>query len=56
MIHFSRILIVDDEPFNVDYLEHELEDLGYARASAKNGQEAWTKLWPRHLTLSCWPS
>jgi len=25
----SKILIVDDEPFNVDYLEQELEDLGY---------------------------
>jgi adenylate cyclase len=40
MIPSSRILIVDDEPFNVDYLEHELEDLGYATASARNGQEA----------------
>jgi adenylate cyclase len=56
MIPSSRILIVDDEPFNVDYLEHELEDLGYATASARNGQEAWTKLRPRHLTLSCWTS
>ena len=40
MIPSSRILIVDDEPFNVDYLEQELEDLGYATASARNGQEA----------------
>jgi adenylate cyclase len=40
MIPSSRMLIVDDEPFNVDYLEHELEDLGYATASARNGQEA----------------
>jgi CheY-like chemotaxis protein len=56
MIPSSRILIVDDEPFNVDYLEHELEDFGYATASARNGQEAWTKLRPRHLTLSCWQS
>jgi DNA-binding response OmpR family regulator len=39
-----RILIVDDEPFNVDYLEQELEDLGYATASAKNGQEALEKV------------
>jgi adenylate cyclase len=44
MIHSSRILIVDDEPFNVDYLEQELEDLGYATASAKNGQEALDKV------------
>ena len=36
----SKILIVDDEPFNVDYLEQELEDLGYETATATNGQEA----------------
>jgi DNA-binding response OmpR family regulator len=36
----SKILIVDDEPFNVDYLEQELEELGYVTASAGNGQEA----------------
>jgi DNA-binding response OmpR family regulator len=40
----SRILIVDDEPFNVDYFEQELEDLGYATASARNGQEALDKV------------
>lgn len=36
----ATILIVDDEPFNVDYLEQELEDQGYATISASNGQEA----------------
>jgi class 3 adenylate cyclase len=36
----SKILIVDDEPFNVDYLEQELQDLGYQTVSAGNGQEA----------------
>jgi CheY-like chemotaxis protein len=36
----SKILIVDDEPFNVDYLEQELEDLGYITVSARNGREA----------------
>src|SRR5918992_2233719 len=36
----AKILIVDDEPFNVDYLEQELEDLGYETVSAGNGQEA----------------
>lgn len=36
----SKILIVDDEPFNVDYLEQELEDLGYTTVSARNGREA----------------
>jgi serine phosphatase RsbU (regulator of sigma subunit) len=32
-------LIIDDEPFNVDYLEQELEDLGYDTVSASNGLE-----------------
>jgi len=36
----NKILIVDDEPFNVDYLEQELEDLGYDCINAANGQEA----------------
>src|SRR6185437_8133335 len=35
-----RILVVDDEPFNVDYLEQELDDLGYDTVAATNGQEA----------------
>ena len=35
-----KILIVDDEPFNVDYLEQELEDLDYETVSAFNGREA----------------
>lgn len=34
------ILIVDDEPYNIDYLEQELDDLGYATMSAANGKEA----------------
>lgn len=36
----SKILIVDDEPVNVDLLEQELEELGYETLSASNGQEA----------------
>ncbi len=36
----AKILIVDDEPFNVDYLEQELEDLEYDTVSASNGLEA----------------
>ena len=40
----SKILVVDDEPFNVDYLEQELEDLGYVTVSARNGQEALEKV------------
>jgi serine phosphatase RsbU (regulator of sigma subunit) len=40
----ARILIVDDEPFNVDYLEQELEEAEYATARAANGQEALEKV------------
>jgi class 3 adenylate cyclase len=40
----SKILIVDDEPFNVDYLEQELQDLGYETVSAGNGKEALEKV------------
>jgi CheY-like chemotaxis protein/class 3 adenylate cyclase len=36
----ARILIVDDEPFNVDYLEQELESLGFVTETATNGVEA----------------
>ena len=35
-----RILIVDDEPLNVDYLEQELESLGFRTDTATNGLEA----------------
>jgi sigma-B regulation protein RsbU (phosphoserine phosphatase) len=34
------ILLVDDEPFNLDYLEQELEDLEVDILTAVNGQEA----------------
>ncbi len=34
------ILIVDDEPYNIDYLEQELVDLEYKTVSAANGNEA----------------
>lgn len=36
----AKILIVDDQLFNVDYLEQELEDLGFLTVSATNGKEA----------------
>ncbi len=36
----ARILIVDDEPFNVDYIQQELDDLGYETSTATNGTEA----------------
>jgi adenylate cyclase len=38
------ILIVDDEPYNVDFLEQELEDLNYDTASAFDGREALAKV------------
>lgn len=44
MNHKPKILIVDDEPFNVDYLEQELEDLEYETISAVNGQDALEKI------------
>ena len=40
----SKILIVDDEPFNVDLLEQQLEEFGYTTVSARNGQEALDKV------------
>ena len=40
MADSQKILIVDDEPLNIDYLEQELEDLGYNTISAPNGREA----------------
>lgn len=40
----QKILVVDDEPFNVDYLEQELEDLGCEILTAVNGQEALDKV------------
>ena len=36
----AKILIVDDEPLNVDYLEQELGDADYETVSASNGREA----------------
>lgn len=40
----AKVLIVDDEPFNVDVLQQELEDLGYQIITAFNGQEALDKI------------
>jgi CheY-like chemotaxis protein len=35
---------VDDEPFNVDYLEQELEDSNYQLMTSSNGREALDKI------------
>src|SRR5512135_3499300 len=40
----SKILIVDDEPFNVDYLEQELAELDYETTTAVNGSDALDKV------------
>jgi sigma-B regulation protein RsbU (phosphoserine phosphatase) len=39
-----KILIVDDEPFNVDYLEQELEEIKCDTIAAINGQDALDKV------------
>jgi CheY-like chemotaxis protein len=39
-----KVLIVDDEPFNVDYLEQQLEDSNYQLVTASNGREALDKM------------
>jgi DNA-binding response OmpR family regulator len=39
----AKILIVDDEPLNVDLLEQELADFGYHTISATHGQAALEK-------------
>ena len=40
----QKILIVDDEPFNLDLLEQELSDRGYLVERADNGKEALKKV------------
>jgi len=37
----TRILVVDDEPFNLDIVSEYLEDEGYALEMAGTGEEAW---------------
>jgi len=44
MSHTPRLLIVDDEPLNVEILLEYLEDGGYELDTAEDGQEAWEKL------------
>ena len=39
-----KVLIVDDEPFNVDYLQQRLEDCDYHLLTAFNGREALEKI------------
>ena len=39
-----KVLVVDDEPLNVDYIEQRLEDLNYKIITAADGQEALDKI------------
>ncbi|MCB1938391.1 MAG: response regulator [Rhodocyclaceae bacterium] len=39
-----RILVVDDEPFNLDIIGEYLEDAGYALEMASCGEDAWEAL------------
>jgi DNA-binding NtrC family response regulator len=47
----NKILIVDDEPFNLDLLEQELTDRGYAVERASNGTQALSKVESFHPDL-----
>lgn len=40
----AKVLIVDDEPFNVEVLEQALDDTDYQVITAANGQEGWEKI------------
>jgi CheY-like chemotaxis protein len=44
LLEIARILIVDDEPFNLDLLEQELELLGYDSVRAVDGRKALERL------------
>ena len=47
----AKVLIVDDEPFNVDVLLQELEELEYELITASNGQEALEQIKSRQPDL-----
>lgn len=40
----AKVLIVDDESFNVEVLEQALDGTDYRVITAANGQEAWAKI------------
>jgi serine phosphatase RsbU (regulator of sigma subunit) len=47
----ATILIVDDEPYNLDYLEQELEEAGYASLLASDGLQALEQVRTGHPDL-----
>lgn len=40
----AKVLVVDDEPFNIDVIQQELEDLDYELITAKDGKDALDKI------------
>jgi CheY-like chemotaxis protein/anti-sigma regulatory factor (Ser/Thr protein kinase) len=40
-ISLNRVLIVDDEPFNLEILSEHLADAGYETVTAEDGEAAW---------------
>jgi CheY-like chemotaxis protein len=40
----ATVLIVDDEPFNIEVLEQAMEESEYQVLTASNGKEAWEKI------------
>ena len=49
----KKILVVDDEPHVVTYLETMLEDNGYETVSASNGKEGIEKVRSEQVDLVC---
>lgn len=43
-VHLPRVLVVDDEPFNLEILAEHLTDAGYQVTSARDGEAAWETL------------
>lgn len=40
----ATVLIVDDEPFNIEVLEQAMDESEYRVLTASNGKEAWEKI------------
>jgi CheY-like chemotaxis protein len=49
----KKILVVDDEPHVVTYLETLLQDYGYTTTSASNGKEAMQRIQEERPDLVC---
>ncbi|SFN87936.1 Histidine kinase-like ATPase domain-containing protein [Formivibrio citricus] len=43
-VSLPRVLVVDDEPFNLEILTEHLTDAGYQVVAARDGEEAWETL------------